>query len=80
MTSLGRSCVRPDFGPIICHMRRHMIIQIIQLKLSTNQVERQAKPGEWNLDFDAVQGKYLCVTQDKRKGDGCSGAVFWKER
>ena len=25
MTSLGR--LRPDFGPIMCHMRRHMIIQ-----------------------------------------------------
>ena len=33
-----------------------------------------------SLDFNAGQGKYLCVTEDKRKGDGCSGAVFWKER
>ena len=47
------------------------------VKLSTNQVERQPRAGERNLHFDGGQGKYLCVTEDKRKGDGFTGAVVF---
>ena len=35
------------------------------VKLSTNQLTGIAKPGE--RSFDAGQGKYQCVTEDKRK-------------